>query len=163
MSALAAQSLEYVFIPGNGGFPSVISGQDAKTRIAHNQNNEDVERDSRFSALLEQRGANVPFWFARDGVIIRGSEQTAWAIRNVVDELPNMTPSAKADNDNGANVLAFPAKEHIGAAFAEAVNPLLKAPDMGVSFKVASAYEAMTGNRLARFGYRQPEGMQHRM
>lgn len=152
MSALAAQSSGYVFIPNNGGFPSVISGSDAKARIADNQN-EDMDRDSRFSALLQDRGANVPFWFANDGVIIRGDEQTAWSISKIVHELPNMMPSAKADNDNGANVVAFPKKEHIGAAFAEAVNPLLKAPDMGVSFKIASAYDAMMTRRQPSYGY----------
>ncbi len=152
MSALVAQSLEYVFIPGNGGFPSPISGQDAKARIADNQN-EDMDRDSRFSALLEQRGTDVPFWFTNNGVIIRGSEKTAWSIRHVIDELPKMTPSIKADNDNG-NVIAYPDKVHVGPTFAQAVNPLLKAPDMGMSFKAATAYEAMTGNRMPRFGYR---------
>lgn len=162
MSATAAQS-EYVLIPSDRGFPSIISENDAHTRI-RTHHHENYDRDSRFSDLLAQRGAgDMPFWFTGSDVIVRGNVETAWSIRNVVHEMPNMMRSVKGDNDNGHNIVAFQPKEHIATAFAEAVNPLLKAPDMGVSFKLASAYETMTGNRLPRFGYRQSEGMHNRM
>ncbi len=154
MSAVAAQSLNYVLIPGGDGFPSIISASDAQSRI---QNQEQCdERAGRFSELLEQRGAgHVPFWFAGSDVIIHGDEDTAWSIHNVVHKLPHMMRSAKADNDNAAQgATAQSGKAHIGNAFAEAVNPLLKAPDVASSFQMASAYEAVTGNRMPRFGYR---------
>lgn len=151
MSATAAQSVNYVLIPGAGGFPSAISGAEAQSRITP-YNDDHLEQASRFSELLGQRGAgHVPFWFAGNDVIIRGDMQTAWTISHLVQEFPSMMPRAQADNDN---VVAFTPREHIGAAFADAASTSLNAPDMGASFKGVSGYEAATGNRLPRFGYR---------
>ena len=144
--------MNYVLIPGTGGFPSVISGTDAQSRIADNDDYA-LEHTSRFSDLLSQRGAgDVPFWFAGNDVIIRGNMQTAWTISHLVQEFPNMVPSAKADNDNAG---LFAPKAHIAASFADAVNlnPLASAPDMTSSFTQASAYENATGRRLPSYGY----------
>lgn len=155
MSATAAQSVNYVLIPGAGGFPSAISGTEAQSRITpHNDDN--LEQASRFSELLDQRGAgHVPFWFAGNDVIIRGDMQTAWTISHLVQEFPSMMPRAQADNDN---VVAFAPREHIGSVFADAVNPFVNAPDMGAHYKNASTYQAATGNRLPRFGYGSAAG-----
>lgn len=139
MSAVAAQSVAYVLIPGNEGFPSTITGAQAQSLISRNDN-DDTERASRFSELLEQRGAgHVPFWFSGADVIIRGDVETAWGISKLVHELPNMMPTAKANNDN---VVAFAPRAHIADDFAKAVNPLLKAPDMGADFKHSAARPA---------------------
>lgn len=166
MSALAAQSSEYVLIPGGNGLLSVISESQARSLINQDQDQFN-ERAVRFSELLNQRGAgHVPFWFTGSDVIIKGDERTAWDIHNVVSKLPHMMRSAVADNDNGHKAGTFADKKHIGAVFAGAAdNPRLKAPDVGAIFKNASAYEAMTGNRLPRFGYRQTqhEGIHNRM
>lgn len=149
MSATAALSVNYVLISRAGGFPSVISGSEAQSLITPH-NDDHLEQASRFSELLDQRGAgHVPFWFAGNDVIIRGDMNTAWTINNLVQEFPNMMPRAQENN-----VVAFAPRAHIGPAFADAVTPSLNAPDMGASFKDVSGYEAATGYRLPRFGYR---------
>jgi hypothetical protein len=143
----------YVLIPAKGGFPSVLSSREAQSRISDNQ---DHEKASRFSELLSQRGAaDVPFWFAGSDVIIRGTMDTAWTISNLVEHLPSVVPSAQADNDN--NVAGLAQKAHIASAFADAVNPLGSAPDMGASFTDAAAYARITGRRLPSFGYSRLE------
>lgn len=150
MSAVAAQSVDYVLIPAKGGFPSVLSSREAQSRISDNDNH---EKASRFSELLSQRGAaDVPFWFTNMGdVIIRGNMDTAWTISNLVEHLPSVVPSAQADNDNVVAGLAQ--KAHIASAFADAVDPMGSAPDMGANFKDAAAYAQVTGRRLPSFGY----------
>lgn len=163
MSAVLAQSSQYVLIQGgDNGFPSIISASDAQKCISDQENYAD--RTHRLRDLMEQRGlGHVPFWFAGADVVIYGNKDEAWGIHEIVPKLPQMTRTHRADNDNGHDVGTFANKQHIAPIFAGAVNPLIA--DVGAQFKQASAYEAMTGNRLPRFGYRQTqsEGLHNRM
>lgn len=68
----------YIFVPYDGGREQRIADP-LKVKVI-----DDLEKQTEFSARMQEQGTSVPFWLSDKGVMIHGTASDALKVSNIV-------------------------------------------------------------------------------
>ncbi|PZQ48711.1 MAG: hypothetical protein DI551_01105 [Micavibrio aeruginosavorus] len=135
-----------LFIPFDGSRETSLNASEA----AKLPTIENPVLETRLSELLEQRKIKGLFMLTEKGVLFRGDNRDGLAVSRIVDELPNLAPTARSNN-----VVSYRAanddadKRHIVADFGGAAQRF-KVASLRQPFSAAANDEEISFKRFTK-------------